>query len=428
MAVLDSPDSYIWKHAKDLTQNDYLMFSTDIIEGQKTCLPDYQNVDSSRVSDINIPNLDTDMAWFFGYFHGNGSVYNKNYKHEICISIPSMYPEIVQKIIEELEKFGIKSQEYKQGNCIRIKGKNKNLGLYFDQFKKSWSDIEVPEFILTGTVEIRCAYLAGLFDADGGFPKSKRLTVLLTSSSPSFLTQLQSVYASLGIPVRNRFIRTARQETHKDTYELHIVGKYSKEIWADMIGKYALKFDKTEYTKHTRYEEDYHYPRSWFQDVGKSQFGGYKIKSDYMSIDEYIERFDDKPKWIPIRVVEVGMTGNVVPTFDLSVESNHEYFCGEGLLNHNSAEIALGDVEDKTFINLKNYIENPERGEIGWMSNNSVVLSASKDYRDFTFIPDMAKRIVDNGEPGMINLYNVQKYGRYGKEIKDTANLTNPCG
>jgi ribonucleoside-diphosphate reductase alpha chain len=30
-----------------------------------------------------------------------------------------------------------------------------------------------------------------------------------------------------------------------------------------------------------------------------------------------------------------------------------------------SAEICLGDVEDETFINLKNYEENPERGEIG---------------------------------------------------------------
>ena len=94
-----------------------------------------------------------------------------------------------------------------------------------------------------------------------------------------------------------------------------------------------------------------------------------------------------------------------------------------------SAEIMLGDVEDKTFIDLKNYDKNPERAEIGWMSNNSVVLRADQDYEDFSYIPDMAARIRDNGEPGMINLYNIQKYGRYGKEIKeDNAELVNPCG
>lgn len=93
-----------------------------------------------------------------------------------------------------------------------------------------------------------------------------------------------------------------------------------------------------------------------------------------------------------------------------------------------SAQICMGDVEDQTFINLKNYTENPERGEIGWMSNNSVVLKQDCDYEDFSAIPDMAKRIIDNGEPGMINLVNVQKYGRYGKKMKDDATLVNPCG
>ena len=93
-----------------------------------------------------------------------------------------------------------------------------------------------------------------------------------------------------------------------------------------------------------------------------------------------------------------------------------------------SAEIALGNVNDQTFINLKNYLENPERGEIGWMSNNSVVLNSDHNYEDFSYIPEMARRIIDNGEPGMINLYNIQKFGRYGKEMEDKANLVNPCG
>lgn len=62
------------------------------------------------------------------------------------------------------------------------------------------------------------------------------------------------------------------------------------------------------------------------------------------------------------------------------------------------------------------------------MSNNSVSLTSGDDFEDFSYIPDMAKRIVDNGEPGMINLYNMQKYGRYGKESPDEANLCNPCG
>ena len=61
------------------------------------------------------------------------------------------------------------------------------------------------------------------------------------------------------------------------------------------------------------------------------------------------------------------------------------------------------------------------------MSNNSIALDADHDFDDFSFIPDLAQRIIDNGEPGIINMYNVQKYGRYGKEMPDKANLVNPC-
>ena len=93
-----------------------------------------------------------------------------------------------------------------------------------------------------------------------------------------------------------------------------------------------------------------------------------------------------------------------------------------------SAEIALGHVDDEEFIDLKNYTKNPERGEIGWMSNNSVVLSADQDYENFSHIPELAARIRDNGEPGMINLHNIQKFGRYGKVVPDKASLVNPCG
>uniref|UniRef100_A0A6C0LUV5 ribonucleoside-triphosphate reductase (thioredoxin) n=1 Tax=viral metagenome TaxID=1070528 RepID=A0A6C0LUV5_9ZZZZ len=93
-----------------------------------------------------------------------------------------------------------------------------------------------------------------------------------------------------------------------------------------------------------------------------------------------------------------------------------------------SAEISLGYADDEEFIDLKNYTKNPERGEIGWMSNNSVVLRADQDYENFSHIPELSARIRDNGEPGMINLYNVQKFGRYGKVVDDKASLVNPCG
>ena len=89
-----------------------------------------------------------------------------------------------------------------------------------------------------------------------------------------------------------------------------------------------------------------------------------------------------------------------------------------------SAEIALGSVDDETFLELKDYSKNPDRAEIGWMSNNTVVLEKTED---FDKLPMIAEHIRDNGEPGIMNLINVQKYARYRECSEDRAWLTNPC-
>ena len=89
-----------------------------------------------------------------------------------------------------------------------------------------------------------------------------------------------------------------------------------------------------------------------------------------------------------------------------------------------SAEIALGSIDDETFLDLKNYDKYPERSDIGWISNNSVIL---KSEDEFAGLPEIAGRILKNGEPGIINLVNVRKYGRYGDASEDSAWLANPC-
>lgn len=90
-----------------------------------------------------------------------------------------------------------------------------------------------------------------------------------------------------------------------------------------------------------------------------------------------------------------------------------------------SAELAVGSPHDEEFLNLKNYELYPERTEIGWMSNNSVALQKPED---FEMLDTLAERVADNGEPGILNLLNVRKYGRNGDRMPDEAVAINPCG
>lgn len=90
-----------------------------------------------------------------------------------------------------------------------------------------------------------------------------------------------------------------------------------------------------------------------------------------------------------------------------------------------SAEIAVGSGDDVDFLNLKNYEVNPDRADIGWMSNNSVAL---RERDDFAHLPEIAERVQDAGEPGILNLLNISKYGRTGERSHDAAIGINPCG
>lgn len=81
-----------------------------------------------------------------------------------------------------------------------------------------------------------------------------------------------------------------------------------------------------------------------------------------------------------------------------------------------TAEIVFGPPDNEEYLNLKNYRWDPEAGkyvgpsadraDFGWTSNNSVFATVGMDYSK------VAEKIAINGEPGLIWLDNVRKYGR----------------
>jgi len=89
-----------------------------------------------------------------------------------------------------------------------------------------------------------------------------------------------------------------------------------------------------------------------------------------------------------------------------------------------TAEVAFGDPYSDEFLDLKNYDINPERKAWGWASNNSVFAELGMDYEQ------IAERIKNNGEPGLVWLDNMRRFGRMGhapnnKDVK--AKGANPC-
>lgn len=95
-----------------------------------------------------------------------------------------------------------------------------------------------------------------------------------------------------------------------------------------------------------------------------------------------------------------------------------------------SSEILLSVADDEEFRTLKDYRTSPERSPLSWMSNNTVCLDKVED---FLHIPEIAKQIKLNGEPGLLNRIatktgRVNKRNPIGREgEEDKATGVNPC-
>lgn len=94
-----------------------------------------------------------------------------------------------------------------------------------------------------------------------------------------------------------------------------------------------------------------------------------------------------------------------------------------------SAELALGDIDDLDYINLKNWeLEKNARRTGGdgwaWMSNNSVFVDVDTD------LSNIIESVKVNGEPGIVWQDTMREYGRIAdpKDYKDMkAAGVNPC-
>ena len=245
----------------------------------------------------------------------------------------------------------------------------------------------------------------------------------------------------VGVGFSTHWRGTATAPDKKDT-ETYVIPD-SREGWVESLVKLMCAYiDSPKYGKNKFPTFDYSTVRPAgvpIKGFGGTASGPGPLRKMHERIESYLEAFCKGRLETTARVHQPDEDG-VWKEVDVKVSKSYSHTrlvadvfnaIGACVVAGNvrrSAEICLGGAKNEDFINLKNYKINPERAEIGWMSNNSVVLEPAQGYKDFTYIPDLAARIRDNGEPGMINLYNMQKFGRYGKPSPDNATLVNPCG
>lgn len=342
VAVLeDVYGKYRMVKAKDLKEDDRLIFVPQAITGTATELPEFKGTLAPNAKRITIPALTADVAYFIGYLHGDGSVASDGWRVRFRISEDQQ--QIINKLISVGELFGLdthtlRTPEQCKAKAFELQFNSSALNQYLSQFKRAFTSINIPDCILLATANIRKAYLSGLADADGCFGQG----VLAASVHSDFLRQVQSVYASLGITVR--LCHSTRKPTGKWEGELVTIGEAAFDKISELFAAHSLRFAGSQRVRPQSFK-DHGFPKEMVRPIVNTYQYHWSGTQKQMIAPTVQKHMPECTDLIPVKVKSVEFDVRVAPTYDIEVASIHEFVC-EGILVSNSAGMRQFSSED----------------------------------------------------------------------------------
>jgi ribonucleotide reductase class II len=348
-----------WKTVAELEEGDRLLHNTQVLPGTITHLPPDFTQDrpqqSRTAKTLTIPDLTPEVAWLIGFTHGNGYVATGRNKHKKPIGAVSwasnanadIAPRITAKIDLALQAFGLSATHTRLNNenTMRSHCSSIRLAEYFHRYiKQPKVSLEVPGFILQGTIDVRAAYLAGLADSDGSV--KNRPPCLVTTVYQGFARQVASILSSLGIAGRIQICQP-KEVNWKAKYNLNVPA--FKEQYNKLVALHSVKGELQVGQKLYGFTIPGSIMRSsyTYSEMRAMGFqGSVKVDSNYERYASEGAELD-----IPVTVKGVGSYDHV-QTYDIEVEEAHCFYC-DGFLTHNSAGMRQGSWDDDNFTDAK---------------------------------------------------------------------------
>lgn len=421
MAVLrDAEITYV--PMKSISVGDTVLFNLTAHQfDQPQSLPAFDIEMDQQAKEITIPELDPDMAWFIGYFLGNGST---SAGKTVSIAYNSAYKEafggrLERKIAGQLARFGtnVSHHNVANENTSTVRTVSSALAKYIQKhIKRSHETLRVPEFIAKGSIALRSAFIAGLMDSDGSV-KTKPPRIV-TTIYPEFATELQNLLATLGIPVRFSTQDRSAKGWH-DLHTLSLVG--FRHEYNQLIAPFSVKGELQ--SKKVRF--DYSVPKSSIKLHPRSYRGKWSGRGD-MGYHTYLECSGDLPA-IPIKVLEVAIA-DPQETWDIEV-AGEENFIANGFHTHNSrrgagmATLSMSHPDRELFLTAKDHAVEEELGKISTF--NISFLVTDQDMQD-PFIERVAEHAWQTGDPGLLFIDSLNRYNPFLEALGPILS-TNPC-
>ena len=197
-----------------------------------------------------------------------------------------------------------------------------------------------------------------------------------------------------------------------------VVIEDSREGWVDALKSLIESYFVEGKSK---VEFDYSQIRKYGEPI--KGFGG--VASGYEPLKELLDNVKSQFE---------GRNGEPITSEDIVNIMNRIGVCVVSGNVRRTAEIAIGDYRDKSYMKLKDYRYNAETGQYegsradrasyGWTSNNSIFAEVGMNY------DEIGEQIAMNGEPGIAWLENIKNYSRMNAapDYKDHRVVgSNPC-
>lgn len=446
MPVFTSCFDYVWKEARLLEKGDRVVWVAEAIEGVPTELPKWEYTKpkhSTTSKAIVVPKLTPDVAWLIGNIFGDGciSLNDGKTKGSVSVAVGWDTPAIADKVEEVLRLFGVEPKRKQgDGEVWNIQAYSNQLAIYFSQFKLPNIDMRIPNFIMNGTKEVRGAFLAGLFDADGS-SKDRPLN-MVSSVYPKLIDDVVLLCSSLGINTRVKW-RKRVSPNWKDIAKVTLPNSNAVRLFDIFVAPFSEKYVNTRTNSfYGKGRFDNKFPKSFVLSQNVNPKRLWSTSNKFMSFSTLRRITGCDLKLVPVCVEGISK-GRMVDTCDIEVQSRHEFVSG-GFLTHNSAHIAILNCdhpEIKEFVTCKQGEENNTLTQFNisvGITDAFIEAVDNNDDWDLVFdgkvyetikARDLYDLIAENAfihnEPGIFNLDTVQKYNNGAYAFK--MDRVNPC-
>jgi ribonucleoside-diphosphate reductase alpha chain len=473
-----------WRELGEIKLSDLLKVvlggykGSNVLLNTKKCVSNHNWLKPAELLETLTPEL----GWLLGYIYGNGFV-AKDGTYRLGATIPDKKPEILKTFHDLTKKiFGVtpilNRKNDEAASTVVISSKYIWEFFYNNGFnKEKATEIEVPLLIRTSPEEVVAAFIRGYFDADGslsdGYP-------VITSVSKQFLSTIQTILFSLGIPsVFGRCSENSSRLGNNTVYRLTVrpavaMQRFNKIIkWKPSILS-GRKNGDPQNERYWQVPEVQHVLESTLTEI-KEKYGYGVYRAFYRTMQHYLpymkqsRRFtygaftrimkhygEIVPASLKIIFEKAGKTfwDEVVEitdlledrlTLDLSVNENHTYIAN-GIVTHNTRRganmgiLRVDHPDIMEFINLKK-----EEGRISNFNLSIGItddfMSALKEDKEFNLVfkeetrktvkaKEIWNAIVEgawrNGEPGVVFLDTINRFNATPNIGEIEA--TNPCG